>query len=76
MAKLRLDGFENERQALADPGVWEDVLRMIAARKMPPAGSARPSPESYARVSAWIESRLDRIVAARKPDPGRVTAGV
>ena len=74
MAKLRLDGFENERQALADPGVWEDVLRMIAARKMPPAGSARPSPESYARVSAWIESRLDRIVAARKPDPGRVTA--
>ncbi len=74
MAKLRLDGFENERQALADPNVWEDVLRMIAERKMPPPGSARPSPESYARVSAWIESRLDRIVAARKLDPGRVTA--
>ncbi len=74
MAKLRLDGFASEQEALAAPNVWEDVLRMIAARKMPPPGSARPSPESYARVSAWIESRLDRIVAARKPDPGRVTA--
>ncbi len=36
------------------------------------AGNAQSSPDSYARLSEWIESRLDRIASARKPDPGRV----
>ena len=74
MADLRLDRFADEQDALRHPGVWEDVLRMTRAAKMPPPGSPRPRVTELAAVTAWIESRRAEMAAFRVLQPGRVTA--
>ena len=74
MADLRLDVFSDEQEALRHPGVWEDVLRMTRAGKMPPPGNPLPSQSSLRAVSSWIESQLAAMEQNRKLRPGRVTA--
>ena len=74
MADLRLDGFSSEREALQQPDVWTDVLRMTRSGKMPPPGSPAPDPAAVQAVTDWIGSRLAQLEARREPRPGRVTA--
>ncbi len=74
MAELRLDQFGGEEDALRHPGVWDDVLRMTSAGKMPPPGSPRPGVSAVEGVAAWIQSRRGAMAAYRVPRPGRVTA--
>ena len=74
MADLRLDLFTDERHALRHPGVWDDVLRMTRAGKMPPPGSATPSAEELASLTDWIERNLAAMAVHRVDRPGRVTA--
>ena len=74
MADLRLDRFAGEQDALRHPGVWDDVLRMTRAGKMPPPGSPRPGVSELAAVAAWIDSQRAEMAAFRVPQPGRVTA--
>jgi hypothetical protein len=54
----------------AHPGVWEKVVRKLAARQMPPLGRRRPDEQTYVSFVAALEAELDRVAAAR-PDPGR-----
>ena len=49
---------------------WEHVVRRLRNGSMPPAGRSRPAADTYDRVAAWIESRLDAAAEA-DPDPGR-----
>ena len=49
---------------------WEKVLLKLQSRSMPPPRSRRPDEKTYAAVSAWLESELDRAAAAN-PNPGR-----
>jgi Protein of unknown function (DUF1592)/Protein of unknown function (DUF1588)/Protein of unknown function (DUF1587)/Protein of unknown function (DUF1585)/Protein of unknown function (DUF1595) len=49
---------------------WEKVVRKLRGGLMPPAGRPRPDDESYRRLRATIEARLDEGAAAT-PDPGR-----
>ena len=74
MADLRLDAFSSEREALRQPDVWTDVLRMTRSGKMPPPGSPAPDPTAVQAVTDWIGSRLAQLEARREPRPGRVTA--
>ena len=74
MAELRLDSFLDEDAALRQPGIWEDVLRMTRARKMPPPGSPPPTDAELNSMAAWIESRRGAMAANRTTRPGRVTA--
>ena len=74
MADLRLDGFSSEREALRQPDIWTDVLRMTRSGKMPPPGSPAPDPAAVRAVTDWIGSRLAQLEARREPRPGRVTA--
>ena len=53
--------------------IWEKVVGKLRAGMMPPAGRPRPDRESYARLTAFLETELDRAAAAR-PDPGRTDA--
>ncbi len=52
---------------------WEKVVRKLRTATMPPAGSPRPDPATYAAFASTVEAALDRAAAA-KPNPGRVPA--
>ncbi len=49
---------------------WEQVVRKLGARQMPPVGKDRPSDPAYDEVVGKLVSLLDRAAAA-DPDPGR-----
>ena len=53
--------------------IWERVVGKLRAGMMPPAGRHRPDRETYARLTAFLETELDRAAAAN-PDPGRADA--
>lgn len=50
-------------------GVWENVVRKLTARQMPPIGERRPSPEEYDSLISAVIGQLDEL-AERHPDPG------
>jgi mono/diheme cytochrome c family protein len=50
---------------------WEQVIRKLRARQMPPAGKDRPTEKAYDSAVASLATSLDRV-AARSPNPGRV----
>lgn len=49
---------------------WEQVVRKLRARQMPPAEMPRPDEPTYAAALQALETALDRIAAAH-PRPGR-----
>ncbi len=49
---------------------WEQVIRKMSARQMPPVGKQRPTDRIYDEVTAMLSSALDRD-AANRPKPGR-----
>src|SRR5213593_3656014 len=69
-AGLALSGMD-----LEDVGknmeVWEKVVRKLRARAMPPNGRPRPDEATYNGFVSYLETSLDREMAAR-PNPGRV----
>jgi mono/diheme cytochrome c family protein len=49
--------------------VWESVVRKLRTRTMPPqAAQRRPDAQTYERLAAWLEERLDATAVA---SPGR-----
>jgi len=54
------------------PRAWEQVVRKLAARQMPPEGAIRPRGRTYDSVLAALAGELDRAALAR-PEPGRTT---
>ncbi len=74
MADLRFDGFSDEAEAVRHPHVWDDVLRMTTAGKMPPPGTEPPSAGEIKALTEWVNSRRSAMEAHRKDRPGRVTA--
>ncbi|MCD6048608.1 MAG: Protein of unknown function (DUF1587)/Protein of unknown function (DUF1592)/Protein of unknown [Verrucomicrobia bacterium] len=53
------------------PDAWEDVIRRLRTRQMPPPGKpSRPSEAEYQQALNVLEGRLD-AVAAMHPTPGR-----
>lgn len=50
--------------------VWENVLRKVRARQMPPVGLPRPDDATYEAAIVSLEKSLDRA-AALQPNPGR-----
>jgi hypothetical protein len=49
---------------------WEQVVRRLRARQMPPPDADRPDELAYARVLEALEAQLDRAATAH-PRPGR-----
>ncbi len=49
---------------------WEQVIRKMRARQMPPVGKERPADKAYDDVVANLSTSLDRA-AAKNPNPGR-----
>ena len=53
--------------------VWENVLRKLNARAMPPAGAPKPDNATYNELTEYLETELDRAASAT-PNPGRTAA--
>src|SRR5213592_3674892 len=51
--------------------LWEKVVRKLRARAMPPSGRPRPNEGTYNAFVSYLETSLDREMAA-KPNPGRI----
>ncbi len=49
---------------------WERVVRRLHAGSMPPQPARRPDQATYERLTAYLETELDRAAAA-SPNPGR-----
>jgi len=70
---VQLDKYRTAAAVSEDQATWRKVLRMLRARKMPPAHSRRPKDAEYDSVNAWLEAALGQADRASPPDPGRVT---
>ncbi|MGD8340442.1 MAG: DUF1587 domain-containing protein, partial [Gammaproteobacteria bacterium] len=52
----------------ADPAVWEQIVRKLRTRQMPPTEAARPEETVYERMVAGLEASLDETATL---NPGR-----
>ena len=71
-ADVSLEGVDLE-QVAAHAQTLERAVRKLRAGAMPPRGSARPEPATYAALTRWLETALDEAAAVR-PNPGRTEA--
>lgn len=60
-----------EQDFARNSSTWEKVLRLIAARQMPPLGEQRPTDAEYEALESYLASKLDAAATA-KPNAGRV----
>ena len=68
-ADLTLDTMDVD-QVSAEAEVWETVVRKLRAGAMPPVGMPRPDRNTLNSFITYLETELDRTVAAN-PNPGR-----
>lgn len=69
---LALDALSADR--IEDhPEIWENVVRKLRARQMPPIDSERPDEQTYDQALRALETALD-AAAARAPQPGRTAS--
>ena len=65
---LALDGVDITTPS-ADGEIWENVVRRLRTRSMPPQGMPRPDDATYGALASYLETELDKAGAA-KPNPG------
>jgi mono/diheme cytochrome c family protein len=73
-AGLALTNYHDTNAMLRDRELWEKVVRRVRAGEMPPKGMPRPTPESIARVTGWIEQQFADSDRNTPADPGHLTA--
>ena len=66
---LSLEELDKTHFAAA-PAEWENVVRKLNHRLMPPIGEERPDEATYNTIVSLLSTALDRA-AAEKPNPGR-----
>jgi mono/diheme cytochrome c family protein len=54
-----------------DAAIWEEAVRKLRGRLMPPPGKPQPDQATIDSFVAWMEGRLD-AAAAKHPNPGHV----
>src|SRR5262245_14155982 len=62
-ADLALDSLALDRVGDAAES-WEEVVRKLRTRAMPPSGRPRPEEASYEQMAVWLEGELDRAVTS------------
>jgi Protein of unknown function (DUF1592)/Protein of unknown function (DUF1588)/Protein of unknown function (DUF1585)/Protein of unknown function (DUF1587)/Protein of unknown function (DUF1595)/Planctomycete cytochrome C len=68
-AGLALDTLDLEHVGV-NAEAWEQVVRKLRGRMMPPPGRPRPDEATYESIVSYLETSLDRSAAVR-PNPGR-----
>jgi hypothetical protein len=71
---VNLSSYPDEASVLRDPKAWQNVLRQVHERQMPPQKKPQPTPAERERLTDWIRQALDSLDSGTlPPDPGRVT---
>ena len=76
-AEVKKGGLDLERVSAEDvaqhPKEWEQVVRKLRTRQMPPVGKERPTDAVFDEVVTKLSSSLDRAAAKQKRerDPGQ-----
>jgi mono/diheme cytochrome c family protein len=73
-AGLALTSYHDKAAMLHDRGVWEKVIRRVRLGEMPPKPMPKPSDDSIATVTNWIEDQFEVADRTTPADPGRLTA--
>jgi hypothetical protein len=71
---LNLESYATADSLEKNRDGWEAILHRVQAGEMPPKGVPRPPVADVRAVTGWIEKEFQRLDAAVKPTPGRVTA--
>lgn len=73
-AGLALTNYHDSDAMLRDRELWEKVVHRVRAGEMPPKGMPRPTAESIAKVTDWIEQQFAESDRNTPVDPGHLTA--
>ena len=68
---LAFDTLSSTDDPTAEAAVWENAVRKLRGRLMPPPGRPQPTQAKIDGMVGWLEGRLDSAAAAH-PDPGHV----
>ena len=71
--EINFEAMESVAALADDPDVWEEVVRRLRGREMPPEEEPQPAEQARQAVAGWIDRELKRIDRTTPPDPGRVT---
>ena len=71
---LDLEAFATASSLIDHRDRWEEVIRKLRDREMPPDDEPQPAEHQRQAVAAWLARELARIDRVTPPDPGRVTA--
>ncbi len=72
-AGIGLDNLGPNPVVLENRKLWDKVLGVLRARKMPPKARPQPSAAEVEMVLRWINEELASFDCTGPPDPGRVT---
>ncbi len=72
--ELNFEAFTSVSALVDHRDRWEEVVRKLRDREMPPDEEPQPSEHQRQAVAAWLARELARIDRLTPPDPGRVTA--
>ncbi len=65
-ASIRIDTLDPSLSRNHDIAIWQDVLNMLNAGKMPPADAEQPSDAERVLVIDWLTSRLQQAAEAKR----------
>jgi hypothetical protein len=71
---LNFEAFASVSSLIDQRDRWEEVVRKLRDRQMPPDEEPQPPEHQRQAVAAWLARELARIDRLTPPDPGRVTA--
>lgn len=57
-AEVNLEAFTDEASVYRNPKLWENVLRQLQDREMPPKKKPQPTEEEFERLTGWVDVML------------------
>jgi hypothetical protein len=57
-AEVNLEAFTDEASVYRNPKLWENVLRQLEDREMPPKKKPQPSEAEFERLTGWVDVML------------------
>ena len=71
---MNIQVFLDSQSLVKNRDGWEIILQKLRSGEMPPKGIPKPPAEKVEALTSYVQSKLDEIDKAAKPDPGRVVA--
>ena len=70
---IAFDLYQQKANVQKEYDLWEQVIRLVSQRQMPPADQPQPSTGEVAKLSVALEAVLESFDCSAEKHPGRVT---